>query len=243
MKPGMTVTTPLNFSSLRLAVLALVLSASGVQAQNRICVVDDISWEVVCGRSASAEEVSEYYSRRNQTSSTRDPYVTAPAYRPQPPIPAPVVQPAPVYVPAPPAPVVVQQPVIVPAPQPNLLDILVQAQAKPRPAEHETRMTEREANRQVNRLFQEVLGREADFTALQNFSNVAINGRPLTEIRLELARSEEAKQAIRRIYREVLGRDADPNGLNNFQQKLINGATLAQIRNELANSDEAKRRR
>ena len=228
-----------------LATLALLAAAPAVHAQNRLCVVDDVTWEVVCGRQASPDEISEYYARRNGAAPSNNSYGQngnyanvrpAPVVVQQQPI---VVQQPPVYVPAP---QVIQQPVVIaPAPQPSLFEIFAQSQNK-RPPEEE-RMSEREAKRNINRLFQEVLGREADYLALQNFSNAAMKGRSLEDIRLELARSEEGREVIRRAYREILKREADPSGLSSFHQKLINGESLTQIRNELASSDEAKRRR
>ncbi len=224
--------------------LFLALTSSLASAQNRVCVVDDSSWDVVCGRVASQSEINDHFSRNGSSRPQNNgqatypaqnypaqtypvqPYPTYPTY--QQPAPVPVVV-APVY----------QQP---PAPQPGLLDILVQ-QRKDKDAANSDRMSEREANRLVNNLYREVLGREADFTSLKNFSNEAIGGRSARDIRSELARSEEAKQAIGRLYQEVLGRPADAGGLSNFHRKLVNGATLDQIRAELATSDEAKRRR
>lgn len=228
-----------------LAALALLIAAPVAQAQGRLCVVDDVTWEVVCGRQASPDEVNEYYARRNGATLSNGSYGQngnytnyrpAPVVVQQPPV---VAQQPPVYVPPP---QVVQQPVVVvPAPQPTLFEIIAQAQNKRAPDEE--RMSEREAKRHVNRLFQEVLGREADYLSLQNFSNAAVKGRSLEDIRLELAQSEEGREVIRRAYREILKREADPSGLASFHQKLIKGESLTQIRNELASSDEAKRRR
>jgi hypothetical protein len=221
-----------------LATLTMALSTPAAWAQNRTCVVDDATWEVVCGRLASSEEINDFYARQNQVGSTPVPTYApaAPAYRPAPvvvqqPV---VVQPAPVYVPPP----VVVAP---PAPQPGLLEIFAGNQNTRGP--EDVRMSDRDARRNVNRLFQEVLGREADYLALQNFSAAVVKGRSLEDVRLELARSEEGREVIRRAYREILKREADPSGLNSFHQKLINGESITQIRNDLTNSEEARRRR
>jgi hypothetical protein len=235
--------------------LLLALTSTLVSAQNRVCVVDDATWDVVCGRVATQSEINDYFSsyRSDRTQNNVPQTYPAPSYQTQPAAvanqpayPAPNYQtPAyPTYQQPAPVPVVVapvyQQP---PPPQPGLLEILVQQQQRDNASPNNERMSEREANRLVNGLYREVLGREADFTSLKNFSKEAMGGRSARDIRSELARSEEAKQAIGRLYQEVLGRPADPGGLANFHRKLVNGATLDQIRSELANSDEGKRRR
>lgn len=210
--------------------LAVATPLAHAQNYNRVCVMDDASWEVVCGRLATNEEINDYMDNQENRYQQNP---TAPLGNRQP---RQDVMPSPIT-----RPVVVPTPMIVPAPPPPYVDLI--NGLRPSQPQPDTRMTEREANALVTRLYIEVLGRSPDAVALRNFSTEAIKGRSASDIRAELARSDEAKEAIRRLYREVLRREADPSGHANFYSKLLGGTSLAQIRAELAQSDEARRLR
>ena len=105
------------------------------------------------------------------------------------------------------------------------------------------RMSREQAQDRVNRLFREVLGRSADYASLRNFADQVVDGRELSDLRVELATSPEAREAIKRIYREVLGREADPSGLESQLNELRGGQSLSQIRAMISRSPEARGRK
>ncbi len=105
------------------------------------------------------------------------------------------------------------------------------------------RMRREQAQDRVNRLFREVLGRTADYASLRNFADQVVDGRDLSDLRIELATSPEAREAIKRIYREVLRREADPSGLESAINELRGGQSLSQIRAMISRSPEARNRR
>ena len=105
------------------------------------------------------------------------------------------------------------------------------------------RPTFAQAQERVNRFYREVLGRSADYVSLRQFADQVVDGRDLSDVRIELATSPEAREAIKRIYREVLGREADPSGLEAQMAGLRSGLTLAQICQAIAESPEGRARR
>lgn len=107
----------------------------------------------------------------------------------------------------------------------------------------EERLNLAQAKERVNRLYREVLGRSADFASLGRFADQVVDGRDLSDVRIELATSPEAREAIKRIYREVLGREADPSGLESQVNELRRGQSLSQIRSAISRSPEARNRR
>jgi hypothetical protein len=94
----------------------------------------------------------------------------------------------------------------------------------------------------INNIYQEVLGRTVDNRALATWTRAINNGRPLKDIRQEVARSSEAQGKINQIYQEVLGRNADPAGMQTWTNNLINGDSLKDVRRALERSDEARNR-
>ncbi|NJK35211.1 MAG: hypothetical protein HC919_09760 [Oscillatoriales cyanobacterium SM2_2_1] len=61
---------------------------------------------------------------------------------------------------------------------------------------------------QINRFYQEILERNADRRALNDYTRAAQSGVSLTEIRRRIAFSSEAAQKINEIYQQFLGRPA-----------------------------------
>lgn len=94
----------------------------------------------------------------------------------------------------------------------------------------------------INNVYQEILGRTVDNRALAIWTRAITNGRPIKDIRQEVARSSEAQGKINQIYQEVLGRDVDPAGLQTWTNKLIGGDSLKDVRRALERSDEARNR-
>ncbi len=97
-----------------------------------------------------------------------------------------------------------------------------------------------EAKAKINRIYREILGRDAEPAAIAGRTNDLAKGMILSEIRRQTASSEEAKGQINLIYREVLGRDAEPAAIAGRVNDLAKGMTLSEIRRQTASSKEAK---
>ncbi|MFB2939018.1 DUF4214 domain-containing protein [Aerosakkonemataceae cyanobacterium BLCC-F154] len=95
----------------------------------------------------------------------------------------------------------------------------------------------------INRLYRQVLGRNADNEGLRTWSRQLQRGRSLSDIRRELAYSREAGARINDIYRRVLGRNVDRNGLRTWQSELARGKSLREVERSIERSPEARRRR
>lgn len=96
---------------------------------------------------------------------------------------------------------------------------------------------------EINRLYRQVLGRNADDRGLRNWSRELQRGRSLSDIRRELAYSREAADQINNIYRQVLGRNVDRNGLRTWQSELARGKSLRDVQRSIERSPEARDRR
>lgn len=92
----------------------------------------------------------------------------------------------------------------------------------------------------LDRTYQEVLGRRATSTELQQRWQEMEEGKTLVDIRRELATSDELRRILNRVYRDVLGRDIDENGWQTWSQDLAEGATLASVVRDIATSEEAQ---
>ncbi|MCS6792216.1 MAG: DUF4214 domain-containing protein [Oscillatoriaceae bacterium SKW80] len=92
----------------------------------------------------------------------------------------------------------------------------------------------------INRIYREVLERDADYRGLKTWSRQLERGSSLRDIRKDIARSPEAKDKIRKIYAEVLGREADYMGLETWTEQLADGSSLRDVRKKIAESREAE---
>ncbi|MFM7572872.1 MAG: DUF4214 domain-containing protein [Snowella sp.] len=95
---------------------------------------------------------------------------------------------------------------------------------------------------EINNLYIQVLGRNADANGLSSYVQAVNRGRSLAEVRRSLANSQEFNQSINKVYQEFLGRNVDNNGLRNYRNIIINGRSFEDVRNEIANSPEAQNR-
>jgi len=100
----------------------------------------------------------------------------------------------------------------------------------------------------VRKIFQEVLGRDADPSGLSTYRARLREGWSENDLRSELKRSDEAKdrvakQIVIRAYRELLGREPDESGLTTYtgliRQK---GWSEQRVRDTLKASDEYRNR-
>lgn len=96
---------------------------------------------------------------------------------------------------------------------------------------------------QINDIYQNILGRNVDNRGLDIWTRALRNGRPLDDVRRDLARTPEARNKINQLYQEILGRDADASGLQTWMSKLADGGNLRDVRRDLERSDEARNRR
>lgn len=96
---------------------------------------------------------------------------------------------------------------------------------------------------EINDVYQDILGRNVDNRNLEIWTRALRNGRPLKDIRRDVANSSETQTQINRLYQEVLGRDADPSGMQTWIRKLTDGDSLRDVRRNLERSDEARNRR
>lgn len=94
----------------------------------------------------------------------------------------------------------------------------------------------------INKIYQEVLGREVDALGLRTWSRELEKNNRLKDIRRKIARSREAQIVINQIYQEVLGRNVDPSGLRTFTKHLAKGWSKEEVRQTIQQSDEAMRR-
>lgn len=97
--------------------------------------------------------------------------------------------------------------------------------------------------REINKIYREVVGRDANYREIQTWLKDLRRGRRLRDIRYEIADSAEAENAINQIYLEVLGRNADRNGLKTFSRQLALGKSLRDIRRSIQNSEEGRGRK
>ena len=94
----------------------------------------------------------------------------------------------------------------------------------------------------INKIYQEVLGRNADSQGLITWLSELSKSTPLRDIRSRIAKSREAKSVINRIYQDVLGRSVDPSGLKTYTKHLARGWSQNDVREHIQRSDEAMKR-
>ncbi|HIK30708.1 MAG TPA: pentapeptide repeat-containing protein [Oscillatoriales cyanobacterium M59_W2019_021] len=99
-----------------------------------------------------------------------------------------------------------------------------------------------DAEREIERIYREVLGRRPERDGLRNYLRRLSQGESLQNIREDIADSREARDRIDEIYRQVLGRPADEEGLRNYRRKLADGWDIDRVQRDIERSDEARNR-
>lgn len=99
-----------------------------------------------------------------------------------------------------------------------------------------------ERTSEINQIYREVLGREADVHGLKTWSE-KLQRSNLRKVRHEIAQSDEAESVLNRIYQEVLGRSVDRSGLKTYKKKLTKNWTLSDVRRDIERSEEAMKKR
>ncbi|NIE73912.1 DUF4214 domain-containing protein [Pantoea sp. Ap-967] len=102
-----------------------------------------------------------------------------------------------------------------------------------------------EAEADALRLYQGILGRDADVSGAKGFVDALNSGSSLTDIANTFLNSAEFTYAvnatdINELYQSLLGRDAEGVGLAGWQNVLANGGTLADVAAAIATSAEAQ---
>ncbi|EPN34799.1 hemolysin-type calcium-binding region [Pseudomonas syringae pv. actinidiae ICMP 18807] len=108
-------------------------------------------------------------------------------------------------------------------------------------------LAQNETEASALRLYEGILGRDADLGGAQAFAGLANSGASLTEIANSFLNSSEFASTssvapINSLYTELLGRTggADAGGLANWQAVLASGGTLADVAAGIAVSTEAQ---
>ncbi|RMO75895.1 DUF4214 domain-containing protein [Pseudomonas syringae group genomosp. 3] len=109
-------------------------------------------------------------------------------------------------------------------------------------------LAQNETEASALRLFEGLLGRDADLGGAQGFAAAANSGTSLTDLANSFLNSAEfigtaAVAPINTLYNELLGRTAgaDESGLAGWQALLTNGSSLADVAAGIAGSVEAQR--
>ena len=102
-----------------------------------------------------------------------------------------------------------------------------------------------EAEASALRLYEGILGRDADLEGAKAFSGLVEAGTSLTDIANQFLDSAEfggaADEAyINNLYSSLLGRDADAGGSDSWEAVLANGGSLADVAAGIATSAEAQ---
>ncbi|MFB8789600.1 MAG: hypothetical protein U7123_12260 [Potamolinea sp.] len=100
-----------------------------------------------------------------------------------------------------------------------------------------------DVRRDVNKIYRDMFGTDADNASLRTWVRSVELGRSLDDIRKDIAQSPQARNMINQAYREVLGRDVDASGLQTYTYFLIKGKNLNDIRNDLRRSEEFKNKK
>lgn len=104
-------------------------------------------------------------------------------------------------------------------------------------------LQERSDYDRINRIYQQVLGRNADYQELRTWSREINRGRSIGDLRPQIAKSREAENAISQIYLDLLGRNAGRESLQYWTRRLAKGTTMQQVRQTVERSREARLRR
>jgi len=127
-------------------------------------------------------------------------------------------------------------------------------QALRKSTEHDS-VSQSSADRIVKRAYQDILGRDPDYSGLVQYRNRIVNdGWDEHDVREALRKSpefrrnntmtrEKAQQIVARAYRSVLGREPDPGAEGYIQKVLRDHWSEADVARELRNSDEYRNKR
>lgn len=92
---------------------------------------------------------------------------------------------------------------------------------------------------QINDLYQNVLGRQADQGGHDFWTNAMLSGTSIDDIKKQMMSSPEYQtNQIKGMYQNLLGREADQSGLDFWSNAAKQGSSLDAIRNQIMQSGE-----
>lgn len=103
------------------------------------------------------------------------------------------------------------------------------------------RNSQESLRRQINEVYQDILGRRADRNGLNTYGRKLQSGWRLDRVRQDLANSDEARDRLNDIYRRILNRDIDSGGLKTYRRRLADDWSLIDVEQDVRQSDEARR--
>ena len=86
----------------------------------------------------------------------------------------------------------------------------------------------------IDRIYQEVLGRSAQSNEVRTYSRRLEKGDSLRDIRSKIAGSGEARDLVKDIYREITGNNASRSTISNYTRRLADGWTLGDVEDDIA---------
>jgi hypothetical protein len=95
---------------------------------------------------------------------------------------------------------------------------------------------------QINQIYREVLGREADSEGMRTYGRKLDNGTSIRDIREDIARSREARDTIKRMYQELTGRSPRDGTVRDYSNRLADGWTLSDVRADIVGSSDYRDR-
>ena len=96
-----------------------------------------------------------------------------------------------------------------------------------------------EAQNDLQLIYQQVLGRDADSGGLAAYQNALAGGASLAGVRSGVAQSAEAQSDLARLFGGTLGRNPDAAELAGAATRLARGAALPDLQNDLSASGSA----
>jgi uncharacterized protein DUF4214 len=95
------------------------------------------------------------------------------------------------------------------------------------------------AQQDLNSIYQQVLGRDADAGGLATYQDALASGWTLESVRSDIAHSAEAQSDLGRLFQGILSREPSAAELKGAADRLEQGASLQTLENDLSNSGSA----
>ncbi len=91
---------------------------------------------------------------------------------------------------------------------------------------------DRAQNAAVNRIYREILERDAEPAGMITWTNALTRGKTIEQVRRAIAESPEAQKKLNDLYLSMLCRPIDPTGRATWTNALASGWTLWQVASE-----------
>lgn len=89
----------------------------------------------------------------------------------------------------------------------------------------------------IERIYQEVLGRTADRNEERTYTRRLEKGDSLREIRAKIAASGEARDLVKDIYRDITGNNPSRSTVTDYTRRLGDGWTLRDVEDDIIASE------